>query len=241
MLKHAHRGNAVKALVAFGVELAVVGQLKAHGQVLRLLCTQPGLFFGDGQAHAVHAMAAGRVQHQTAPAATNVEQRHARLQLQLLANQLQLGLLRLRQRLGTRPIAAAVGHGRIQHGLVQIVAQVVMHLAHLPGAVLRLQVGQARLERRPQPTRSAHLLVQPRPQDAGDEFVHLVAIPPAIHITLAQAQTAARQDAVKCVRVVHPHVPRPAAPDPDIGRGQQVTCPPPVVVGAHQSRFLSVP
>jgi hypothetical protein len=119
MLEHADRGDAVEALPPVRVELAVVGQLDAHRQSLQPLLCPAGLFARDGQADAAHAVMLGGMTHQPAPAAADVEQGHAGAQLQLAADQIELGQLRLFQRGAVAPVAAAVGHGRVEHGLEQ--------------------------------------------------------------------------------------------------------------------------
>ena len=51
---------------------------------------------------ASHAVVLGGVQDQRAPAAADVEQPHARLQVELAADQVELGALRVGQRLVRR-------------------------------------------------------------------------------------------------------------------------------------------
>ncbi|CAH1745578.1 protein of unknown function [Thauera humireducens] len=96
-----------------------------------------------------------------------------------------------------------------------------MHLADLPGATQALQVEQARAQSLHHQRRGSHLLVEAGEQHAGDEFVDLIAIPPALHVAFAQAEAAARQDAFRGLRVVDAHVPRALAVDLDVGLGKQ--------------------
>lgn len=55
----------------------------------------------------------------------------------------------------------------------------------------------------------------------ADEFVELVAVPPAIHVRLAKAERTAGEHAPKHSLVVDDHVPWPLAVETDVGsRGQ---------------------
>ncbi len=74
-----------------------------------------------------------RVPHRRAPAAADVEQRHAGLEVQLVQRELALGVLRLFQRLGQIlwvrvfvEVTAAVGHRRVKPQLEELVRLVVV-------------------------------------------------------------------------------------------------------------------
>src|SRR5690606_5519425 len=84
-----------------------------------------------------------------APAAADVEHPHARAQAQLAADQVELGFLRRVQRLrqtsvAVVPVAAAVDQATAEHGLIEVVAEVVVALADGEGAAAELEVQQAR-------------------------------------------------------------------------------------------------
>ncbi len=163
----------------------------------------------------------GRVAHQAAPTAADIEQPHTRPQLQFAADQIKLGLLGLLQSGSLGPIATAVGHGRIEHGLVEIVAEVVMHPGNLPGTGHRLQVEQTGTQRCPQPARARHLMVQTGTQGPADESVDLRTIPPPLHIGLTQGQAASLEDLSQRVGMVNLQVPGPMAPQADVGPLEQ--------------------
>jgi hypothetical protein len=84
-------------------------------------------------------VALGGVGGEPAPAAAEIEHAHAGTQADLLAHQRELGFLRLVERGGTgRPQRAGVEHAAIEHGLVEIVADVVVVLAVAERAADRL-------------------------------------------------------------------------------------------------------
>ena len=221
MLEHADRGDAVEALLPASVEIAIVGQLDAGRQALQPLAGPAGLLARDGQAGACHAVMLGGMAHQSAPAAADVEQGHAGAQPQLAADQIELGQLRLFQRRGLVPVAAAVGHAGVEHGLEQPVAGVVMRPPHLPGARGRLHVDQPGLEREQQQGRIAHLAVQSGAQHAADEFIDALAVPPAFHVAFAQPQAAMAQHPVEGAGMVDLEVPGTLASQPDVSLRQQ--------------------
>ncbi len=160
---------------------------------------------------------AGGVLQQAAPATADVEQRHARFQLQLAADQIELGELGLVERLRVFPVAAAVGHGIVEHQLEQVVAQVVVLLRHLAGAAQALPVTQGVGEylKRQHPAVLAQV-VAAGAQHAERELIQGVAVPPAVHVGLAEPQGALRGDAGKGFGMVDPHVPGTAAVDLDV-------------------------
>src|SRR5690606_23493662 len=58
-------------------------------------------------------------------------------------------------------------------------------------------------------------------EDPGDHLVDRVAVPPAVHVGLADADRALLEDAAVEPLVVDPHVPRPVATGHDVGRLEQ--------------------
>jgi hypothetical protein len=89
------------------------------------------LLFGNSNPHNLHPVAFGQVLGCAAPATADVEHAHAGLQIQLAGNEIQLGFLGLVQ--GLRPpipIGTAIDQAAIQHGLVEVVAEVVVALAN---------------------------------------------------------------------------------------------------------------
>ena len=152
VFKHAQADDAVKALA----QASVVHEAKGHRQALAQLAAQRRLLGRDGHARAADAVAFGGVLHEAAPAAANVEHMHARLQAQLLADEFQLVLLGFVQVAGAFPEGAGVGHATVEHGRVKCIAQVVMLMPNLPGAVFGLQVQPASPQMMPGSTEAAH-------------------------------------------------------------------------------------
>ncbi len=75
----------------------------------------------------VHAVVLGGVQDQRAPAAADIEQAHARLEIELAADQVELGPLRVGQRLvRAGEVRARVGHRLVEQQPVEVVGQVVV-------------------------------------------------------------------------------------------------------------------
>ena len=100
---------------------------------------------------ALHAVVLGGVQDQRAPAAADVEQPHARLQVELAADQVELGGLRVVQRLVVvGEVRRRVRHVLVEQQLVEVVGQVVVVRDRGAVAVAGVQApGQPRLGRRP--------------------------------------------------------------------------------------------
>lgn len=75
-------------------------------------------------------------------------------------------------------------------------------------------MGEQRVER-------LEVLIQVRGEDAGEHAGQVVAVPPAVHVGLAEAERAVREN--PCVEpfVVHTQVAGPVAVDPDTRLQQQ--------------------
>ncbi len=93
-------------------------------------------------------------------------------------------------------------HVRIEHQGKQIVAKIVMFFADDPGALFRLQIGQARGG----DTQGifqvvGKFLLQPGADHALEEHIQPLAFPPAVHIAFAQPQRPLLQNAFKEIGV----------------------------------------
>ena len=88
------------------LQLAVVAQLHTHAALQAALFDEPlhmrMLIARQRDARGVHAVVLGRPQQQAAPARADVQEPVPGLQLQLAADVVELGLLRLGQRKGLR-------------------------------------------------------------------------------------------------------------------------------------------
>src|SRR5690606_9017051 len=141
---------------------------------------------------------------------------------ELATAQFELGLLRVVQPVGIAPVAAAVDQATAQHGRVQVVAQVVVALAHFIAAASALQVEQARKHRQAQVGKAAYAPVDARGQQPVQETVQRRCLPGGIHVRLAQCQRAACQQARRQLGVVDPQVPGARPVDADVRIGEQV-------------------
>jgi hypothetical protein len=88
-------------------------------------------------------------------------------QLQLAADQVQLGGLCVIEVIGGGPVAAGIDHSFAQHGAKQVVAQIVMHFCHLEGVFTTLQVDETGLQVGEQGVEGFQLLVKSGGQQAG--------------------------------------------------------------------------
>jgi hypothetical protein len=200
----------------------------ATGRPSAALPGQLGLFAGDGDAGDLDPVVAGRVLGEAAPAAADVQHAHAGFEFQLATGQLQLGQLGLVQ--GTRrlPVAAGVAHRRVEHALEEIVAQVVVRLADDVGACPALQVEEAGLEAVHHPLRrGAGTLAKAVVQQPAGHLVDALAVPPAVHVGLAQAQGALAQHPREEVRVMDAQVLGSIAIEAHAGAFQQLFDDPP--------------
>jgi len=121
VLEHSDRHHPVER----PVDVPVVHQLDAHRESGAALAGQRRLLARDGDAEHLHAVVRGGEPGETAPATADVQQALARLQLELAANEPQLLLLRLGEGRRVGPVTARVAHRRVEHGLEDVVADVV--------------------------------------------------------------------------------------------------------------------
>ena len=127
----AHLDRAHRVELGVGVDLAVVLQshLDAIGQaaVGDPLRDQVALLGREGDSGGVHPVSLGGVQDQRTPSAADVEQPHPGSQVELPADQVELGTLGIDQRLvGPGEVRRRVGHRVIEQQLVELVGQVVV-------------------------------------------------------------------------------------------------------------------
>ncbi len=128
VLGHADGGDGVERAVR-GLAVVLDADLD---QVPQPLPRHPfpgvgGLLLGERDADGPHAVVAGGVQHQGAPAAADVEEPLPLAQAELAADQIEFGGLRRLQGLGVVvPERAGVDHGGAEDQLVERVAHVVV-------------------------------------------------------------------------------------------------------------------
>ena len=125
---------------------------------------------------------------QPAPAAADIQHAHTRLELQLLANQTQLGLLGLFKRRRLFPVGAGVLHERVQHTAEQVVAKIVVLFAYDPCAFFTLQIEQSgRGDAQGVFQIARELIFKTGTQHAGEKGIQTFALPPAVHVAFSQA------------------------------------------------------
>ena len=122
--------------------LAIVLQAQLDGQAPAQLHAQRDLLLGHSHPQHLGAVLFGRILGKAAPAAAQLKHAHARLEANLFADQLELGVLCLIQRGGVLPVAAGIVEALVEHGPVQVVAQVIVMLADLKGHRGGLEVQQ---------------------------------------------------------------------------------------------------
>ena len=159
----------------------------------------------------------GEVAQGLAPAAADVEHTHARRELQLARDQVELGDLRGVEVGRFAPVSAAVDQALAEHGAVEIVAQVVMALADLEGAPAALAIEQPRTQGVPAVGPADDGLIQPRTQQAREHLVQRLAVPGTIHVGLAERERAVPQQAGKHAGIVDAHVPGARPVDKHVG------------------------
>ena len=196
----------------------VVLESDFHRQARAALPGQGRLLLRDRQRHHFRAMTLGRELGEAAPAAAQLENAHAAACADLAADQLELCLLRRFEIVRRLPVAAGVDHAPIEHRPVEIVADVVVLLSHLEGPLHRLQIEELRLhDVGSDPRIATHLIVDARGDHPGGELVDRLAVPPALHVSLAESQRAVAKHPSVEARIVNRDVVRRAAADPDRG------------------------
>ncbi|MNS61036.1 hypothetical protein D3C72_940520 [compost metagenome] len=158
MLEHADRGNLVKRLSR--LELAVIHQQYLHAVLQALLGNQlldiGMLVLGQRDARSPNAIVLCRPQQQAPPARAHIQKALARLQAQLAADQIELGLLGLRHiEIGLRVIRTRVDTARIEPQRIELVGDVVMKLDLLRILGQGVQGRRARARQQAAPPRRA--------------------------------------------------------------------------------------
>ncbi len=199
MLEHADREDRIERFVQFAVVLQTDLDRQTGAQFAREL----GLLLRNGHANATDTVALGGELQGFAPATTDIQHTLPRAQAQLAADQVKLGFLRGVEIVGIAPVAAAVHQALTEHGLVEIVAEVVVAAAHLVAALPHLQVEQARLQCIGHFAPAVHPFVQVRLHQVDEEFIQDVGVPPTVHVAFAEAERAVRHDPREEARVMH--------------------------------------
>ena len=229
VFEHADRDDAVEGFV----DLAEVLEADLDGEVGAGGAGPVVLLGGEGDAGDVGAVALGHEAREAAPAAADVEDGHAGVEFEFAADEVELGLLGLVEGAGAvAPEGAGVDHAAVEHGLVELVAAVVVAVDVVGGAAAVLEVGDAGPEAaEPGAPVVAEGIADVGVGGAGGEFVEGVAVPPALDVGLAEAEGALGEDAAPEAGVVDAEIPRAVAVDADIRPVEQF--PEAVDIGRH--------
>src|SRR5581483_2961412 len=134
----------------------------------------------DGDADAADSVVFGGELERLAPAAADVEHAHAGAQTQLPADEIELGFLRIVEVARFAPVAATVDEALAQHRAEQVVAEIVVELADRKRAPPALQVHELRAQEQGGLVERRDLLVEARIEQAEQEAVEVVGVPPAV-------------------------------------------------------------
>ena len=208
MLEIASKGRSSVAPVVLHADLDPVGEAALRHALAREL----GLGLRERDADDTDPMALGRVDGEAAPAAAHVEHALALLQVQLGADQLELRLLRLLERLGAaREDRAAVGHRLAEEQREELVGHVVV-VAHRARVALRRVAAAAQAQLRPRDVRRA-----PNAERAGGGEGEPCLLPPLERRRLPLGQRLEHR-----VEIVHVERARDVgAAEPELARRQQ--------------------
>ena len=154
---------------------------------------------------------------QPAPAAADVQQTHAGLEAELFADEFHLQFLCHGKVRRIAEISTRILHRGVQHGSEKIIPEVVVLLGDDTRARLALEIQQKRerhLHQRPQARLDR--CFEASVDCPGAHLLDVVAVPPTIHVGLAEAERAVLQDTPVESFVIHLNIARPAAVDFDI-------------------------
>ncbi len=163
---------------------------------------------------------------------------HAWLQQQFFADEIEFCLLSVIECCCTPPVAARIRHGGIEHGLVQVVAQIVVMLPYHKCFARRLVVDQACAKDRPPNTGTPfHLRRKICREHPREELIQLRSVPPAVHVRLAECQRSSAQHTEEKTFIRDLDVPRLWAVHGNIRQRQQMLNSP---TGVHGSILMSI-
>ena len=147
VLREADRADGVEARLGDVAVVAVADLDEAlEARLTHGALTPLGLLLAQGDAYDVDAALASGVHRHAAPAAADVEQPLAGLQVELVGNEGELALLRFLEGVVRRvEHGARVGHRVTEHLLVERVRDVIVVLDRVGGATHRVHLGEVAL------------------------------------------------------------------------------------------------
>lgn len=218
MFDHAERNDVVERLV----HVAIILQTQFDWQSGAKLLSERELFFGDRDADDLRAILFRGEFRKTPPAAADVENALAGLQADLTAHQIEFRFLRFVQTRGVFPVSAGIRQPFVQHRFVQVIARIIVPFPDHEGATFALSIGDAGADGvGEQGDARTKLRLDVLAQQTRQALVQRRAVPPAIHVCLAEAQGAIRQHTGIEAFVVNLDVPRTVTVDTDIRAFQE--------------------
>ena len=142
MLEHTDGKNPIEPFVEFTIIL----HPDLYRKILTKFARRLELVLGNRDTRARDAVFLTEIVQGSAPTAADIQDLHAGLQFELAGDQIQLMFLCFVQRLRTLPVRAAIEHAFVQHGAIQILAQVVMLVSDLERSRPTLQIHEPRLQ-----------------------------------------------------------------------------------------------
>src|SRR5436309_15575767 len=176
---------------------------------------------------------------QSTPATADVQQAKTGSQTQPLANPIQLPQLRRCEIVAFGEERTGILHIRIEHCFEKIVAQIVMHPSDFSGASESLLVRDKRGEKCPDIGKSkCETLLEPGTNGAATHLIQRIAVPPAIHVGLAEPKRPGSKDSVKEAVVMHLYVPGASAVNANVGESEQIGHH--ILCSGHMIRSLAI-
>lgn len=109
----------------------------------------------------------------------------------LQQDQVQLVLLRsVKRSCACGPPGAGVRHSVIEHGGIELVADIVVPLADTPGSTCSLAVCHARAKGMQNQSSWPDLFVQTCAKHACEELVEMITFPSTVHVRFAKSETS---------------------------------------------------
>ena len=169
--------------------LPVIFEFYLYRQTPAEFSAQFNLLPGDGYSGNLCPIFFCRIPGKCAPAAAQLQHGHSLFQVDLTADQVELGLLCLIQVAGFFPVSAGVDHSLIQHAPVEVIADVVVALTYLVGALFFLKIEESGFKNVQFYLPVAlYLFLEFYRKDSVEKLIQGGAVPPAVHIGFTQAQ-----------------------------------------------------
>src|SRR5262249_31293349 len=212
VLEHPDRHDRVERIE----KIAVVLEAELDWQTVGELGGPALLLARDRHSHDAHAVTLRRKDGEAAPSTPDVEDPHPGLESDPSTDQIELRFLRGIEICRSIPPRAAVSHPAIEHRREQVIAEIVVPFPDLerPRAPARI----------PQPRHHDCQHIPPAPDvpdesrshDACHELIEALAVPPAVHVCLAESERSVPKHAIEEALVVDLRITRLRAVQLDV-------------------------